>query len=112
MLDWIKGFLAGNGITVWFKKWLSNDWMTNDDFKGKTVHTLGGYAVMLTVGFLTSSLLVRLAAWGALLLYTVLKEFWYDTQFEIPVQTFNGALTDFKWYHVGAAVGMVVVTLL
>ncbi len=112
MFDWIKGYLTGSGIITWLKKWISNDWMTADDFKGKAAHTLGGYSVMLTVGFLTSSLTVRLAVWAALLLYTIVKEFGYDTQFEIPAQTLVGAFTDLKWYHVGAAVGMAVITFL
>jgi hypothetical protein len=111
MLEWIQNLLP-TSVTDFVKKWLSNDWMTAEDFKGKAAHTLGGYAVMMTIGFLTSSLTLRLIAWGALLAYTVAKEFWYDTQFETPVQTLSGALTDFKWYHVGAAVAMAVITLL
>lgn len=112
MLEWIKGLLSGDGFDAWMKKWFSNDWMTNDDFKGKAAHALGGYAVMMTVGYLTHSFTLRLIAWALLLLYTIVKEFWYDARYETPTQGFQGGLTDLKWYHVGACAAMIVATFL
>jgi hypothetical protein len=111
MLDLIKGWLSGV-FTYLTTKLLSNDWMTNDDIKGKTAHALAGYGVMLTAGYLKKGLLVHLIVWFLLFVYTVVKEFWYDAKYEVPLQTLEGSLTDFKWYHVGAAVGMAVITLL
>lgn len=111
MLETLKGWLSGI-FTYLTTKLLSNDWMTNEDVKSKTAHALAGYGVMLTTGFLVKGLFVHLFVWGLLFVYTIVKEFWYDAKYEVPPQTFEGGLIDFKWYHVGAAVGMVVITLL
>ncbi len=111
MLDVLKGWLSG--IFLFLKtKLLSNDWMTNDDVKGKTAHALAGYAVMVTAGFLAKGVFFHLTVWALLFVYTIFKEFLYDAKYEVPPQTFAGGLIDFKWYHIGAAVGMVVITIL
>ena len=111
MLVTLKSWFSG--IFLFLKtKLLSNDWMTNEDVKGKTAHALAGYGVMMTAGFLAKGLFFHLTVWGLLFAYTLIKEFWYDAKHEVPPQTFEGGLVDFKWYHVGAAIGMAVITIL
>jgi len=95
-------------LSDWLKQNLTNSWMTAGDFKGNAAHCLGGYATMMTVGFLTKSQTLRLALYVTFILYTLIKEFWYDPRYEVPPQPFAGSLNDFKWYHVGSLVAVLV----
>ena len=44
--------------------------------------------------------------WVVLLGLTAIKEFYYDTHFEIPVQDISGGTKDFISYQIGAAIGL------
>lgn len=80
--------------------------MTDPVFYGEMAHALGGYAILLTIAFFSRSWKDMTIGWFILLLLTAVKEFYYDTHFEIPVQDLKGGLRDFLSYQAGAALAM------
>lgn len=88
--------------------WLYNSWMTNPIFYGEMAHALGGYAAIFTASQFTKKIWIRLVVLAVFIGITAVKEFYYDTHFEIPVQDFSGGLRDFCAYQVGAVLGLVV----
>ena len=82
--------------------------MTDSRFYGQAAHFLGGYSVILTVTLLSHSVLAVIIAWLLFAALTATKEFYYDTHYEIPLQTKVGAAIDFISYQVGALLAVII----
>jgi hypothetical protein len=82
--------------------------MTDPRFYGQAAHFLGGYSVLLTAALLSHSLLVVAVVWALFIAATAVKEFYYDTHFEIPVQDVKGGTVDFISYQAGATLAFLI----
>lgn len=87
--------------------WL-NKLMTDPRFYGSMAHAMGGFSIVLVIAFLTNSLKWTGLAWSLLIVLTAIKEFYYDTHFEIPVQDVPGGMRDFLSYQFGTSVALLI----
>lgn len=69
-------------------------------------HTLFGILCVVLAAYLFGS---PLGGWSALFIWSVVKEFWYDINYESPSDSggWLGSLKDFGFYNLGAAIGYV-----
>lgn len=85
-------------------------WMSNPQYLAQVGHTLGGYALVFTVGAFTSW---SGAAWVLLVgvLVAALKEFLFDVAPWGEGDSWRDSLQDFAFYVLGGAVGFGVAVL-
>ena len=92
-----------------------NTWMNNSQYLAQIGHVLAGYSIILTVGLLSqrfhSNWLPLLVTTALFITIALLKEFWYDFHYELPIQTFGDSFMDFSFYMVGGAVGWIFVAI-
>lgn len=82
-----------------------NTWMNNPEVLAQIGHVCVPYAVLVTMAFYGCVESVVIV--GALfILWGLVKEFWYDANYELPVQTFKDNLLDFSMYAVGVFAGL------
>jgi hypothetical protein len=85
--------------------------MTDPRFYGQAAHFFGGAFAIVTAGLFFSSMFWVMAIWLLFAASTATKEFYYDTRFEIPLQTTKGAILDFTSYQLGALLGLLLVVV-
>lgn len=83
-----------------------NTFMNNPQYLAQVGHSLGGCLVITLVALFTGSMAVCLAALVVGLALAALKEFWYDANYELPVQTPADNWMDFGFYALGGGVGL------
>ena len=83
-----------------------NTWMNNPQYRAQVGHTLGGYALIVTVLALGHGWMPVLVTYGLGILAAAVKEFWYDARYELPRQTEEDNLIDFGFYVVGGTIGL------
>ncbi len=88
---------------------LTNVWMNDSTVLAQFGHVLGAYAVVITADYFTHKRWVAFSFGGAMMLYALLKEFWYDATYEIPRQTFGDNMLDFSMYFLGVLLALAVV---
>jgi hypothetical protein len=82
-----------------------NSWMNNPQFLAQIGHVLFGCLVMVLAAFFGGTK----ATWIALpimVVFALIKEFWYDATYELPKQTFADNAMDFGFYCLGTGVGL------
>ena len=89
---------------------LTNTWMNNPTFLAQFAHFFGMVAIIMSISHflgLRGGLIVA----GLLVVYAVIKEFWYDLGYELPKQTLADSGLDFAFYMVGiiVACGMLLI---
>lgn len=86
--------------------WLKNSWMNDKNFLAQAGHVLAMYGMMLTLHRF------HVSQWwgiGGAIVYSVLKEWVYDTFFERPKQTWKDNLLDQVFLLFGMGLGRLVV---
>lgn len=84
------------------------DWMENVQNLANIGHALAGYAVLLTVVLFSHAWLAVLIVEALLVVYVLVKEFWYDLRYETG-ETIASSAEDALGYLVGNAVSWVLV---
>ena len=79
--------------------------MNNANVLAQINHVIGGYALLLTVGYFTHSWIWLIATIALGIILAAVKEFWYDANYELPVQTDGDNWLDFSMYMLGLALG-------
>ena len=85
-------------------------WMRDPEKNIPLFHALFGYAVMLTAGHVSKSLLAKIVTWSLLLVWTILRSFKL-TDVTRPIDAAKEKLPELAHYHIGAAVGFLVTSL-
>lgn len=85
---------------------LKNKWMNDPKVLAQIGHVLGGYAAVLTARYVSGGELAAVIVAGLVVAYAAVKEFWYDKNYEIPVQTDADDVLDFSMYCVGTIIGL------
>jgi hypothetical protein len=114
--------LGGVGLLAkawaWMKAHFTNSWMASDDFDATMAHI--GWACLITLATLIVTIAMRMpipravlpaCVWcsGALVVFGLVKEFWFDLRFEIPKQTAWDGVKDFLGYLGGLALAWAVI---
>lgn len=81
-------------------------WTDNPNFNAQAAHFGVGYAVGVTSFVRSKNVWIRMGLTIGFVGYATLKEFVYDANYEIPVQSFSNNLEDFLFYMLGFGVGV------
>jgi uncharacterized membrane protein YphA (DoxX/SURF4 family) len=80
--------------------------MNDPTFLAQAGHTLAG--ILLVFGACVFAGLARWPeAFGTLVLWATVKEFWYDARYELPKQTLKDNLLDWLFYMIGGVLGVI-----
>lgn len=85
-------------------------WMRNPEKSVPLFNALVGYALMLTTGRLSTSLLAKLLTWGVFLVWTVVRSVEL-TDVRNPMKAAKKKLPKLAHYHAGAAAGFLLTSL-
>jgi len=93
--------------------WLQGGaWMSNTQVLASGCHFLiSSYPLVLAYLLFGASLHVLEYMSVGIVLFGLVKEFWYDANYEVPHQTFQMNLQDFLGYCAGTAFGWGVVAV-
>jgi hypothetical protein len=84
-----------------------NRWMNDSTVLAQFGHFLGGYGIITTLAYHGAVFRIVLLAAALIVLYALIKEFWYDANYELPKQTFFDNALDFTFWCLGTIVGVV-----
>jgi hypothetical protein len=87
-----------------------NKWMNDPQYLAQVGHSLGGFALILTLRVFFGPFWMLVGLILGLMLAAG-KEFWYDMKYELPAQTWFDSVMDFGFYLLGASVGVIVASL-
>lgn len=91
---------------------LDNTWMNNINYLAAMAHIGWAALIIIVVGMFTKLSYKWMGiATGAFIFLAAIKEFWYDAQFEIPMQTLADNTHDFIGYMAGLVLAWCVVLL-
>lgn len=93
------------------KSLLKNKWMTNTTFITQAAHALLTAFAIIVCAYFTKGIVPPLIAAGVAFVYAVVKEFIYDANEEVPVQTSFDNWLDFTFLCLGTAIGLGLVCL-
>ncbi len=94
------------------KELLTNEWMNSSIVLAQIAHVLFSYATVMTVAYFTGTSLLALGITAAVVVaYAAVKEFWYDANFELPVQTAFDNWLDFSMFCLGLVLGFGVASI-
>jgi hypothetical protein len=89
---------------------LTNSWMNNPTFLAQSAHFFSAISAVMICAYFWG----KPGAFSAAIAFFILaffKEFWYDLEFELPIQTFTDSLLDFSFYLLGLVVAIIFVFL-
>ncbi len=82
-------------------------WMRDPVKNMPLFHALVGYALMLSMGWVSRGLLAKLVTWGILLVWTVARSF-KPADIVHPIDAAKMKLPELVHYHAGAAAGFLI----
>jgi hypothetical protein len=82
---------------------LTNTWMNDPTFLAQSAHFFGAIAVLMTASHIFGKEVALIIA-GVFVVLALIKEFWYDLNYELPKQTVGDSALDFTFYMVGVVV--------
>lgn len=86
----------------------SNKWMSDATFLAQSAHLFGAYAAIITVERLWGKQKSLWAA-GIFIILAAVKEFWYDSNYEFPIQTNFIDTLDFISYAIGVGIALLII---
>ena len=89
--------------------WLQNSWMDNPVFLAEMAHFAWAYGILLTAALFSLNKRHLVQLFLAFAAFAVLKEFWYDLRYEVPVDSLAGSALDFAVYMLGGFVALAVI---
>lgn len=89
--------------------WLQNSWMDNPTFLAEMAHFAWAYGILLTAALWSVQRRHIVQLFLAFVAFAVVKEFWYDLRYEVPVDTVAGSALDFAVYMLGGCVALLVI---
>ncbi len=89
----------------------TNTWMNSVDFLASAAHTLGGAMIVVLATVFFGFAPAWWIAWLGIVIAAGIKEYWFDSRYELPKQTFYDNTLDFVFYQVGAGAGSVTMAL-
>jgi hypothetical protein len=81
-----------------------NTWMNNPNVLAQFGHAGIPYGLLLTLDKFHSPLFWPVAI--GIMVFALVKEFWYDAKYELPKQTFITNLIDFSFYALGVGLAI------
>lgn len=91
--------------------WLQNSWMDNPTFLAEMAHFAWAYGILLTAALWSATRRQLVCLFLAFVVFAVVKEYWYDLNYEIPADSVSGSTLDFCVYMLGGLVALGVVWL-
>lgn len=85
-------------------------WMRKPEESMKLFHALIGYSLMITMGHISTALLVKLLTWAVLLVWTVLRAFKISDVVH-PIDAAKTKLPELAAYHAGAGVAFLLTSI-
>jgi len=85
-----------------------NTWMNNPDFLAAAAHLFGALAIIM-IAYRALGKKGGLVSTGLFIIYALIKEFWWDMNYELPKQTFGDAFLDFFSYMAGLVLALIIV---